>query len=168
MSRCSAACAASPNPALDVPGSASESPSSIALHTMPRNRGALPAIAACERTSSTPDATRLSSTSRCSMPAKPHNYDRFKPFGALGDGSRSSTYRSRQSAPGILEALLTKLALKFKIINGTPWSVIQKYVPSKGDPSALLSDETKNVLCAAQDARDAGADALVFVRDSDR
>src|SRR5476651_524046 len=84
MSRCSAACAASPNPALDVPGSASESPSSIALHTMPRNRGALPAIAACERTSSTPDATRLSSTSRCSMPAKPHNYDRFKPFGALG------------------------------------------------------------------------------------
>jgi hypothetical protein len=65
----------------------------------------------------------------------------------LGDGSRSSTYRSRQSAPGILEALLTKLALKFKIINGTPWSVIQKYVPSKGDPSARLSDETKNVLC---------------------
>src|SRR5476649_390429 len=86
----------------------------------------------------------------------------------LGDWSRDANYRGQQNVPGVIEALLTKLGLNFDVINGTPWSLIQKYYPPKKSTWRRLNDDTKNVLRAAQDARDADADALVFVRDTDR
>src|SRR5258708_1563247 len=79
----SGASATSPTPAPAAPPSERASPSNIASRTTPRNRAASLAIAACARTSSIHAATPPSSTSRSSTLAKPHDYDGFKPFGAL-------------------------------------------------------------------------------------
>ena len=81
----------------------------------------------------------------------------------LGDWYRPPQYRARPPASGIIEALLHKIGVSdFDIADARIWKTIKKYrfkPPVRG--------EVQNVLGLANEADEAGAEVLVFVRDQD-
>lgn len=80
----------------------------------------------------------------------------------LGDWFHHPGLRRGKDKPGLIESLLFKLGLDHEVVGATPWKAIRKFRPGDRRPA-----ETRNVLGAVLDADEAGAEALVFVRDRD-
>lgn len=80
----------------------------------------------------------------------------------LGGWCDEPPYRD-ETSPGVIEALLKRVQPEgWKVKGACKWSRIRKY-RAKGP---TLGEE-RNVLGLAQDAKDAGAAVLAFVRDAD-
>lgn len=81
----------------------------------------------------------------------------------LGSRSGHPAYQSDQR-PGVLHALLLRVqATGWEVGGARDWKSIRKFRLGKAD-----HQDTRNVLGAALDARDAGCDVLAFSRDQDR
>ena len=82
----------------------------------------------------------------------------------LGEWSAPASQRPGAGIPGVLEALLRRIAPDgWEISGAVLWKNIRKF--KIGD---RRSPETRNVLGALQMASDEGCDALIFLRDRDR
>jgi hypothetical protein len=80
----------------------------------------------------------------------------------LGDWFHHPGHRRGTDKPGLIESLLFKLGLQHEVVGATLWKSIRKFRPGDHRPA-----ETRNVLGAVLDADEAGAEALIFVRDRD-
>ena len=81
----------------------------------------------------------------------------------LGSRAGDRTYQS-DNAPGVLQALLRKTtSADWLVVGATTWKSIRKAKAGKAD-----HQDTHNVVGLALDAHEAGAEALVFLRDLDR
>jgi hypothetical protein len=80
----------------------------------------------------------------------------------LGDWFHHPGLRRGKDDPGLIESLLFKLRLHHEVVGATVWKSIRKFRPGDHRPA-----ETRNVLGAVLDADEAGAEALIFVRDRD-
>jgi hypothetical protein len=80
----------------------------------------------------------------------------------LGGWAAEREYQ--EDRPGLIEALLRAIVPDgWTVCGGRPWKDIPKLRARPGETA-----EAQNVRGAALDARDAGCDVLVFVRDRDR
>jgi hypothetical protein len=82
----------------------------------------------------------------------------------LGDWIHPPQYRARPPQPGLIEALLRRVAGdRFTVVDARVWHAIKKF-----KAGAHAQPETRNVLGLMLEAEELGCDALVFVRDKDR
>jgi hypothetical protein len=80
----------------------------------------------------------------------------------LGSWALEPQYRS-PSFPGVLEALLLKVRAEgWEVVGARPWRSIRKYQAGQH-----RSAERRSVLGLILDAKEAGCDVVVFVRDRD-
>lgn len=81
----------------------------------------------------------------------------------LGDWMHPPQYRRRPPDPGLLEALLRRVADdRFTVVDARVWHTIKKFKAGQH-----ARPETRNVLGLMLEAEEAGCDVLVFVRDKD-
>lgn len=82
----------------------------------------------------------------------------------LGGWSRQKVYRDPTPAIGLLEALLRKIRpAGWTVVEATCWKNIRKY-----QARPQMAAEVRNVLGVALQAKESGAEILVFTRDQDR
>jgi hypothetical protein len=82
----------------------------------------------------------------------------------LGEWSKELPYRRENGPPGVLEALLRRIAPEgWQITESVQWKRIRKF-----KSGGHRKPEMRNVLGALLKASEAGCDAFVFLRDRDR